>query len=94
MAMLPCGDFVSDNKTMSIVETTHVEDHHDHDHGNETDACSPFCICACCGLSFNAEKPKIKIPTPIKYTNKEFPLYDVKINSNEFLFIWKPPQIS
>lgn len=100
MAMLPCGDFVSENKIMSIVETTQEETHqnhdqeHNHDHENETDACSPFCICACCGLSYNFENVTIDMPYVNTFSNQKIPLYDIKINSNEFLFIWKPPKIS
>lgn len=99
LAMMPCSDYMQSmdsNKNIQSSSQQHNNHDHDHDHENEdiTDTCSPFCICACCGLSYSIENTHIKIPTVRTFSSKKIPLYNSSINSNEFLFIWKPPQIS
>jgi hypothetical protein len=95
VSCLPCGD-VEDckeeevvNKTLSLVEHT--------DHQEDSETCSPFCICACCGTNilssftfhtFISEKRPslLSQKTNIRYNNDS-------LFSNFYGNIWQPPQI-
>jgi len=67
-------------------------DHSDHD--NDTEHCSPFCMCACCGqtLSNAFASYSLAIHNPVSV--EKFPLYNASFTLEVYLSIWQPPKIS
>jgi hypothetical protein len=64
-----------------------------HNHENDTDQCSPFCVCNCCGSQvLSIETILISSILPL---NKEHVFwYASTFKSNLFHSIWQPPKIS
>jgi hypothetical protein len=53
LAVMPCSD-KDDCKYLSADQSTFTTtDHSDHD--SDTEHCSPFCMCACCGQTFTSQ---------------------------------------
>ncbi|MFT6638773.1 MAG: hypothetical protein ACJAYP_001359 [Flavobacterium sp.] len=93
LSCIPC----TDTKEDIAVNSTHeyATNHDNHSHETSNDACSPFCICNCCGQTILNYQPVIVYNFPVQ-------LQEIKtINSNYnssliALFsgsIWQPPQI-
>jgi hypothetical protein len=95
LAFLPCGD-VKDCRADEAVNSPLPETEHS-DHQEDTETCSPFCICACCGTNigynlffstYSAEKQ------PVLISQKLISVYrDDLFSSNFFGNIWQPPKI-
>jgi hypothetical protein len=92
LAIMPCSD-KEDCKYMGNEQTTFsTTDHSDHD--SDTENCSPFCMCACCGQSVtNIFYPAVlNNQTPV--SAQKFPIYNASFVSEVYLSIWQPPKIS
>jgi hypothetical protein len=92
LAVMPCSD-KEDCKYPSPDQSSFATtDHSDHD--SDTESCSPFCMCACCGQSIiNIFYPTaLYNPTPVVKQN--FPVYNASFISEMYLSIWQPPKIS
>lgn len=92
LAIVPCND--KDNcryqdKEHSLYKVT---DHSDHD--SDTEHCSPFCICACCGHSINNIFYASTIYSLKPVVEEIFPIYYTSFFSEVYLSIWQPPKIS
>jgi hypothetical protein len=74
------------------VEQSSTTDHSDHE--GDTEHCSPFCMCACCGQSIT----NIFYPTALNnltlIPSQDFPVYNASFVSEVYLSIWQPPKIS
>ncbi|WP_281299366.1 hypothetical protein [Flavobacterium limnophilum] len=89
LSCLPCAD-MEDVATCNKV-TSNKESSHTHN----KDACSPLCICNCCGCQgfvYNTihNYNFIAVKTLI---DKKIPQYQSILTSNFFGSIWQPPQI-
>jgi primosomal protein N' len=95
LSCLPCGDAdeckVADSENMTISKEKHPE------HQQDTEDCSPFCTCACCGstivyhfqglVSMTEESPSFfPLRERIVIKNDSFA-------SNFYGNIWQPPKI-
>jgi hypothetical protein len=94
LSCLPCADIEVNSLAHSSPEV--AANHDDHSHDKESDLCSPFCICNCCGqqiLNFSQEiAPQFrKIALEI---NTQIPTYKSILTSNFYGSIWQPPQIA
>lgn len=98
--LVPCSDaYNSCNVTVSSGHTAQKDEQatahaHDTDHD---DTCSPFCTCACCGMSFTDLCIKIPTTTPDRnntYFQKKFVVRNIAFQSSFFGNIWQPPRIS
>lgn len=92
LALLPCADRAECDKfeKQEIVENPN---HANHEHTSEM--CSPFCVCACCGvqLAFTAKINFIletKLYPDAKDIKKSF--YVSHIFNNYLSEIWQPPK--
>lgn len=87
---MPCVDA---EPNVSYDKVT-INDQSKHHHDN--DACSPLCICNCCGsqgFSYNT----ISSYSTFSFktiTDKKIPEYKSILTSNFFGSIWQPPQIN
>jgi hypothetical protein len=92
--VLPCNDSVEcDDFTKTTISQT--EKHNNHSH--ETEQCTPFCICACCGThAFQIQKAFL----PSKENNIIFEneklktIYSFFYTKNISSKIWQPPKAS
>lgn len=86
----PCGDSTEcDTKELQKISApTH---HKDHPH--ETEACAPFCSCACCGAAVFYQ-PVINAKTITLVFSQRVFHYKNDFNSYDFQSVWQPPKIS
>ena len=89
--VLPCTDSNNDCVTRPDSQTAQMDHSHDQD---SDDACSPFCLCSCCGISMNSFQFTngefyTLIPVPIA---KKTVIRDVLFTSNYLGSIWQPPK--
>ena len=93
LSCLPCADVeaTSFTHTSSKIDTNHEN----HSHDKENDACSPFCVCNCCGQSVLSYVPAIvfNFHTPTVEIQTLNSIYKSNLYSNFFGSIWQPPQI-
>lgn len=94
LSCLPCADLGAGSAVHSSQEISLIADHHSHE--KSSDACSPFCICNCCGcqgFTYNAIYVYNFISVK-KIINKKNPEYKSLLSSNFYGSIWQPPQIN
>ena len=91
LTIMPCTDAVTCEKNTHIATSYN---HHDH-REDQTDSCSPFCVCACCGVAgvlfsstklFLTKTKKVNTHTLDSTYNSEF------ISTYYYTF-WQPPKI-
>jgi hypothetical protein len=88
---MPCvdSDRVSNEHNTQYISK---EQSDDHDH-NKNETCSPFCICACCGVQINTVKHIDITFLPrtyfLKQENENYQFYFQQVLLN----IWQPPQL-
>ncbi|ODS85806.1 MAG: hypothetical protein ABS46_01700 [Cytophagaceae bacterium SCN 52-12] len=93
LSMVPCSD--SPDRCGAAPETVEIAGSHHHagDHG---DHCSPFCACACCGISMVARAyhfPALQPPFQLK-SSQEVVIHDSFFVSSYLGNIWEPPRAS
>jgi hypothetical protein len=93
LAVMPCSDnddckYEHKEKTSNFATT----DHSDHD--SDTENCSPFCMCACCGQSFSNSFVTFSLSLHSPVSLEKFPIYNTSFVSEVYLSIWQPPKIS
>jgi hypothetical protein len=92
LSLLPCGD-KSDCKDNSA---SHIEygttDHSDHPQDSET--CSPFCICVCCGQTINFLSFQQLAFNINPVSEKQIIFYRQSVLQEITSAIWQPPKIS
>jgi ABC-type nickel/cobalt efflux system permease component RcnA len=101
LAAYPCADKHIDgttNASHSLAHShVHSQTHEQHNHSpeDETDLCSPFCVCNCCGqqtLTF-LEVHSFQFLVQFKEIKSSISFYKSIIFSNFYGSIWQPPQI-
>jgi hypothetical protein len=85
---LPCGD----SRECDVQKEQNVSSTPGLEHGHESEACTPFCTCACCASAgFYAQLVITKGATPVfermcfQHINDDFQSYDLKD-------VWQPPR--
>lgn len=71
---MPCGDLAAENSLeLGSSLLSHADQHKHGDHGDDEDEghndCSPFCFCACCGISI----AEAQTTPPLVFTKVEAP---------------------
>ena len=91
---MPCADLGVEDFTHTKSELVSALKNHSHD--KENDACSPLCICNCCGCPSLACSAIYNYNFVVVRTliDKTIPEYQSKIDCNYFGSIWQPPQIN
>lgn len=86
---MPCGD-KEDCHEKAKLELT-ADDHSDHEH--ESEQCSPFCICSCCG-TYSQISSIYELEVKINNTISDRALPYVTDHISEIsLSIWQPPKL-
>ena len=92
LSCLPCADMEMDSTSHFSKEISSNTDKHSHD--NENDACSPFCVCNCCGNQNFACNMHYNFVFFKNTLDAKVPGYKSMITCNYFGSIWQPPQIN
>lgn len=97
LSCLPCADAESNAEPKSDAKLV-VDNHADHSKEQNTDFCSPFCICNCCGAQILNFTPSVaftisEVQFP-EYSTKTNILYKAHFASMFSGSIWQPPQLS
>lgn len=91
LSLVPCGDFNDCNE----IQDTHISANTDHgNHKHETETCSPFCICSCCGSNAINMDDLATFSDMVPVYLKTTPVYNKTFNSVVYFHIWQPPKIS
>lgn len=89
---IPCSDQENCQKLSSEQTYTATTDHSDHQH--DTDFCSPFCTCSCCGHTCKVSSFYLPLEPAFSTLNSEVPAFQTSLIHEVFLPIWQPPKIS
>jgi hypothetical protein len=89
----PCQDLVNIDSFHS--QNTYAQtDFHNSQEQNESDDCSPLCICSCCQISFDSNNFGFPEPENIKVEilQKSINFYKNPYQKNYNPNIWQPPK--
>ena len=90
LCCLPCSDSIECNLP-DRYSSSQSDDHHNHSH--ESENCTPFCTCSCCGLTaFFTPMPQLQICI-VKDQSVNYPNFTSFIHSGVYAFIGQPPQL-
>ncbi len=92
LSLVPCSD--SPDRCEATPEAVETGSH-GHS-GDDSDHCSPFCACACCGISVVARAyhfPALEPPFQLK-SSQEVVIHDSFFVSSYLGNIWEPPRAS
>ncbi|MEP7197183.1 MAG: DUF6660 family protein [Saprospiraceae bacterium] len=93
LGVIPCSDKDDCKYQSTELIMSNSTDHSDHD--SDTENCSPFCMCDCCGQTFSCNpffNYSLSLSVPISL--EKFPIYKTSFVSEVYLSIWQPPKIS
>lgn len=91
LPVMPCSD-QDDCKYPSVEQSAFsTTDHSDHD--QDTENCSPFCMCACCGHSCTVQYFQTALNL-IPPTGSQKITHHSTFVSEVSFSIWQPPKIS
>ncbi len=92
LAIMPCSDKEDCKYQIASQSTFATTDHSDHD--SDTENCSPFCMCACCGQSLSSPFTNYCLPFHVSISLDKFLVYNTSFVSEVYMSIWQPPKIS
>lgn len=94
ISVLPCTDDIECHEKASTTYTSSNEPHQNHHH--DTEQCTPFCSCSCCGVVTISHKlvyfdvvEKVGYPLP----SKTFSTYSSAYLQGFLSNIWHPPKV-
>ena len=89
LACLPCSDIYAQSEPGTASVSAQADDRHQ----EETDICSPLCICNCCaGVSQIPQAAAYTIAAPEFYSTDFNSLYQEK-HLSVYASIWQPPKV-
>jgi hypothetical protein len=90
LCFVPCSD-ASECTESTYTSISGAEDHQSHSH--ESELCSPFCICVCCGqsISFPIHGPVIN--QQVFPSEPYASIYQTTFPHEVHSAIWQPPKI-
>ncbi|MGB4846844.1 MAG: DUF6660 family protein [Saprospiraceae bacterium] len=91
LSIRPCVDACDPGFIPQTLVAESQSSHNDH---HEDEACSPFCLCPCCGAVYNQSYQLIE-SIPISWTSALNQPHDQAAFLQDIcLSIWQPPKIS
>lgn len=95
LSCMPCGD-ADDCKVLDGGKETFSQTEH-HNHQQDTESCSPFCVCACCGsnIVFSFQHPVLLTEDTLLFfpQRERIIVTNDAFASNFYGNIWQPPKI-
>lgn len=92
LSCMPCRDH--DDCKIGKVEQSNFESTSNSNHNQDTENCSPFCICACCSQSCNFMHLQNEISFISHLPFEMIIEYHSPIHIGVSASIWQPPKIS
>ncbi|MFB9865571.1 DUF6660 family protein [Rufibacter immobilis] len=92
LSLKPCLDrasAVSSERQAVVMADTH-QDHQD----NNTDGCSPFCVCHCCHTHLQPQITDAAEHAPVQESTQDVDLYKNSFISSLSYSIWQPPKVA
>lgn len=92
LVLTPCSDkdecHASDTEKSAFVSSEHQS------HDSETENCTPFCVCACCGQTYDSEYTlnilcDVLLQAEVIKNQERVPFV-----KEVYFSIWQPPKIS
>ena len=90
LSCMPCGD-MKDCKELNGDKIEFSTSNHS-DHHNDTETCSPFCSCVCCGQTVSVGICKTEIKCTVYSTTPKFFFPSSSFSSEFHSSIWQPPK--
>ena len=84
LSLLPCSDSVQE--TVDDIDKEHHSEHSEN-------KCSPFCICACCGIAISIENTIFEDKKTCALNVSHTFLYQTNFTKGFSRLIWYPPAI-
>ena len=92
MSLVPCADAISYNQT-SIIKVAYSETSEPKNHNERgLDACSPFCVCACCNAPTTMKYAVFSINIPLQIS-LEYPNNTSGKATSTSISVWQPPRL-
>ncbi|PIF62828.1 MULTISPECIES: DUF6660 family protein [unclassified Flavobacterium] len=91
LSCMPCADKEQGVSSEKVTITNSSKQH------QEKEACSPLCVCNCCGcqgFAYNSTMFNFNFIAVKNIIDKKLPNYKSILTSNFFGSIWQPPQIN
>jgi hypothetical protein len=92
LSFMPCNDADDCVQENAIEHSSVNSDHAEHE--GDTENCTPFCMCACCGQSYHFEYFPASLGFESAILVLEESKYQATFISGYACSIWKPPQLS
>ncbi|WP_073370954.1 DUF6660 family protein [Flavobacterium fluvii] len=92
LSCLPCADLEVGSLSHPSQEITSNTDKHSHEKSN--DACSPFCVCNCCGSQILVYQTNYSFSSFRNIIYTKVPECQSLLTSSYFGSIWQPPQVN
>lgn len=90
LSIMPCSD-VEECMSASQTSISALTDHGNHSH--ESEMCSPFCVCACCGQDAPIPFDNLVLGGSIRHSAPMGSHYPSGFAPGFYLAIWQPPKI-
>ena len=88
LTAIPCIDETQDNTLHKIELSQNTTGNHQ----NDTDHCSPFCVCYCCISPIIYQAYTIRFNC-FSFTQKHYPGYKTIYISSFYSSVWQPPEL-
>lgn len=92
LSCMSCSD-KDDCNYMSNDQSKFATTNHS-DHDSDTENCSPFCMCACCGQSCSFTHFQTDLSQNFPTVAQKVSVYKAFFSSKVSFSIWQPPKIS
>jgi len=91
LSIVPCTDGIPQSSNHSDIEVSAAE--HDHNHSDHKDSCTPFCVCACCGIMITMPtlQPLVQARVVISTDYLFHYTFDYSFDYSEG--VWHPPSL-
>ena len=90
---MPCTDGMLQIASHSNIDAVAAE--HEDNHSDHQDDCTPFCVCACCGINLTLPSADdVDMSTPMGHHIVIKSLYSFDYSFDYKEGIWHPPTIS
>ncbi len=91
LSVMPCMDGGLANNGSTKVEISKTDNHNEH---NDTDDCSPFCICSCCSTTISSHTLSFNYFDKLVFLAKKYSAFKSSNYSNVSISIWQPPKLA
>lgn len=93
LSVVPCLDDASYDVNSFGVEISHTSHDHNHDNSNESDLCTPFCTCACCGSLITVPAVQEVVEAKVMLSATYLFTHNLDYSFTYTKGVWRPPVV-